>query len=240
MKAGQQSWSLIVSEQESIKPTIPGEKLDRWQRVADLMAKLVDVPAGLIMRVDPPEIEVFVSSATPGNPYEARERAKLATGLYCETVMASRNPLLVPDAHKDPEWTENPDVELGMISYLGFPLIWPDGAVFGTVCVLDNKANEYSSVHQSLIQEIAGLIETDLQDLMRRHELEKALAEVRTLRGLVPICMYCKKIRDDKGFWEQLETYVSRHSEAQFSHGLCPDCLKAHYVGLPDGVLEGQ
>lgn len=229
-----------MSESESIKPTIPDEKLDRWQRVANLMAKLVDVPAGLIMRVDPPEIEVFVSSATPGNAYEAGERAKLDTGLYCETVMASRKPLLVPDALKDPEWRENPDVKLDMVSYLGFPLIWPDGVIFGTVCVLDNKANAYNGTHQSLMQEIAGLIETDLQDLMRCHELKTALAEVKTLRGLVPICMHCKKIRDDKGFWGQLETYISRHSEAQFSHGLCPDCLREHFTEVADDVLGGQ
>jgi hypothetical protein len=53
--------------------------------------------------------------------------------------------------------------------------------------------------------------------------------EVRTLRGLLPICMVCKKIRDDQGNWEILEAYIMRHSEANFSHGLCPTCLQEHY-----------
>lgn len=55
-------------------------------------------------------------------------------------------------------------------------------------------------------------------------ELEKALEEVNSLSGLLPICASCKKIRDDKGYWNQIESYISEHSEADFSHGLCPDC----------------
>ncbi len=55
-------------------------------------------------------------------------------------------------------------------------------------------------------------------------ELQTALAEVKTLSGFIPICMRCKKIRDDRGYWNQLEAYISEHSGAQFSHGVCPDC----------------
>ena len=57
-------------------------------------------------------------------------------------------------------------------------------------------------------------------------ELQKALNEIRTLRGILPICSYCKKIRDDKGYWNQIEKYISDHSEAGFSHGICPECAK--------------
>jgi hypothetical protein len=60
-------------------------------------------------------------------------------------------------------------------------------------------------------------------------ELQEALANVRTLRGLVPICASCKKIRDDKGYWQQVEVYVRDHSEAEFSHGICPECTRKLY-----------
>ncbi len=60
-------------------------------------------------------------------------------------------------------------------------------------------------------------------------ELEHALAEIKTLKGIVPICMHCKQIRDDKGYWNQLEKFISEHSEAQFSHGICENCLVKHY-----------
>lgn len=69
--------------------------------------------------------------------------------------------------------------------------------------------------------------------LIRLHntvsKLEKALAEVKTLRGILPICSFCKKIRDDDGYWNQVEVYVKERSAADFSHSICPDCLKEHY-----------
>jgi len=60
----------------------------------------------------------------------------------------------------------------------------------------------------------------------RVQELEDALAHIKRLQGIIPICMYCHKIRTDQKSWEQLEKYVSEHSEAVFSHGICPDCMK--------------
>lgn len=60
-------------------------------------------------------------------------------------------------------------------------------------------------------------------------ELQDSIAKVKILSGLLPICSSCKKVRDDKGYWNQIESYISRHSEAEFSHGLCPDCLKKLY-----------
>ncbi|HDQ44531.1 MAG TPA: hypothetical protein ENN17_03400 [bacterium] len=63
-------------------------------------------------------------------------------------------------------------------------------------------------------------------------KLARHLAEVRTLRGLIPICMHCKKIRNEDGFWVQVERYVSAHSDAEFSHGICEQCIQEHYPDL--------
>ena len=60
-------------------------------------------------------------------------------------------------------------------------------------------------------------------------EREEALAQVKTLRGLLPICSSCKKIRDDRGYWSQIETYIGTHSDAEFTHGICPECAKKLY-----------
>jgi len=60
----------------------------------------------------------------------------------------------------------------------------------------------------------------------RVEELEKALASVKLLQGLLPICSYCKRIRNDRNYWQQVESYLSEHSEAQFSHGICPECYE--------------
>jgi sigma-B regulation protein RsbU (phosphoserine phosphatase) len=61
----------------------------------------------------------------------------------------------------------------------------------------------------------------------RVRALEEALARVKQLQGLLPICSYCKKIRDDQNYWQQVENYISQHSEAQFSHSICPDCYES-------------
>ena len=60
-------------------------------------------------------------------------------------------------------------------------------------------------------------------------ELQEAVAKINKLNGLLPICAHCKKIRDDKGYWNQLEAYIREHSEAEFSHSICPDCAQKHY-----------
>ncbi len=58
----------------------------------------------------------------------------------------------------------------------------------------------------------------------KNHELTIAISELKQLKGLLPICSHCKKIRDDNGYWNQIESYIQQHSEAEFSHGMCPDC----------------
>ena len=63
-------------------------------------------------------------------------------------------------------------------------------------------------------------------------EIRKAKSEIIQLRGIIPICASCKKIRDDAGYWHEIELYIEKHSEADFSHGLCPDCIKKLYPEL--------
>jgi len=70
----------------------------------------------------------------------------------------------------------------------------------------------------------------ELQASLADRELERALSGVKQLQGLLPSCCYCKKIRDDRNYWQQVEGYISGHSEAQFSHGVCPSCYERHVL----------
>ena len=72
--------------------------------------------------------------------------------------------------------------------------------------------------------------EQELLNLNR--ELKNSIETIKTLRGLIPICANCKKIRDDKGYWNQIESYIQKHSEAEFSHGICPECARKLYPEL--------
>jgi hypothetical protein len=66
----------------------------------------------------------------------------------------------------------------------------------------------------------------------KNRELKEAYSKIKILSGIVPICMYCKEIRDDKGYWNRIEKYITEHSEAKFSHGICDKCRKKHYPDL--------
>jgi hypothetical protein len=67
---------------------------------------------------------------------------------------------------------------------------------------------------------------------IQNNELERLLSEIKRLRGILPICAECKKIRDDAGYWHQVELYVREHTEAEFSHSMCPDCVRKLYPEL--------
>ena len=72
----------------------------------------------------------------------------------------------------------------------------------------------------------------------RTRELTDALSEIKTLRGIIPICSNCKQIRDDEGLWSQIETYISDHSEAEFTHGYCPECVKELYPDMHGRIMK--
>lgn len=82
---------------------------------------------------------------------------------------------------------------------------------------------------QKLEREIKERISIEKQRDRSILELREALAEVRNLKGILPLCSYCKKIRDDQGSWEQVDVYIHKHSQADISHGICPECMKKHY-----------
>ena len=72
----------------------------------------------------------------------------------------------------------------------------------------------------------------------RNQELEQALREIKVLRGFIPICASCKKIRNDQGYWQEVEAYIQKHSDARFSHGFCQDCMKKLYPEISQGVED--
>ena len=86
-----------------------------------------------------------------------------------------------------------------------------------------------------LIGTVQDITERKEADALREKliaDLQKAAKQIKTLSGFIPICASCKKIRDDKGYWEQIETYIMERSDAEFSHGLCPECSKKLYPDL--------
>ena len=86
--------------------------------------------------------------------------------------------------------------------------------------------------NRELISRVNSMVRLIRAERERDHyilELEKAAEKIKVLSGIIPICMHCKQIRDDKGYWNQLEEFISKHSDAQFSHSLCDECLEKYY-----------
>ena len=120
-------------------------------------------------------------------------------------------------------------------SYIYIILLTAKGCKEDIVKGLDAGADDYVTKpfdHAELRSRIqVGKRVIDLQNQLatKVKRLQNALAQVKQLRGLLPICMFCKKIRDDKNYWEQVENYIAKHSGAKFSHSICPDCMKKYY-----------
>jgi two-component system response regulator HydG len=167
--------------------TIPDHIIRKFQSTVNIMADIIQVPAALIMKVESPYIDVFFSSESSDNPFKSGDRYRLA-GVYCEKGIDTKKKLLVPNALKDKEWDSNPDLEYGMVSYLGFPLVWPNGEVFGTICVSDTKENEYGEKYEMLMLQFKELVEAHFALLYQNYELQdktnrlqKSLQEVKFL-----------------------------------------------------------
>ena len=79
------------------------------------------------------------------------------------------------------------------------------------------------------VRDITVKKRSDEQQQKLIDELHKALSEINTLQGILPLCSYCKKIRDEKGYWEKVDVYIHKNTDADISHGICPDCLKEHF-----------
>jgi PAS domain S-box-containing protein len=97
--------------------------------------------------------------------------------------------------------------------------------------VIKNKGDGLRQI-RAAVSDITDRKQAEEQRDRLISELQKALSEVKTLRGFLPICSHCKNIRDDKGYWSKIESYIHQHSDAEFSHGICPECAKKYYPDM--------
>ena len=121
--------------------------------------------------------------------------------------------------------------ESGSVKDFEVSLLKKDGTVMDcliTSAVRRSKEGDITG-YQGIIRDVTELKRAQEERERLISKLQEALANVKTLSGLVPVCAYCKKVREDDGYWNQIEAYISKHSEAQFSHGICPACAEKHF-----------
>ncbi|TVR48435.1 MAG: GAF domain-containing protein [Puniceicoccaceae bacterium] len=155
----------------------------------------------------------------------------------CRHAILQKGLFIVPDLTRDPRFKDNPFVtgKPHLRFYAGALLETKGGQALGTLCVLDYRTRRLRDDQFHALEILARQIMTALE--LRRagreiaaknRELSAALDKIRTLEGLLPICSQCKKIRDEDTTWMPVETYLRKHTEAEFSHGLCPECSKRY------------
>lgn len=159
---------------------IPDEMSSGWQVIVNLLAEIISVPAALIMRVHKEHIEVFSVNNNNANPYHIGDKEGLGQGLYCETVINDNRLLLVPNASKDSQWQNNPDMKFGMLAYCGLPLRWPNGKMFGTICALDNIENPFNQTYQQLLMSFRDSIEAQLKTVFQNYHLQQLNSELES------------------------------------------------------------
>ncbi|MDO8835708.1 MAG: GAF domain-containing protein [Vicinamibacterales bacterium] len=211
------------------RETLAGAVLQEWQSLLNVAAEIFGVRAGLITRVDGREIEILLASESEGNPYPAGYVTHFPdSGWYCERTLKARDLLLIPNALQDPEWRDNAAVvNLHMVSYVGMPVVRPDGGLFGTVCFLDDKQNAHNELYVRLLGQVRRLIELSLRIIVAKDEIDHRDRVLDGLSRIYPICCYCKKVREgEAGPWVAVEKYVQDVSGNRASHGICPGCFE--------------
>lgn len=222
--------------------------------VLEETCNLLDVVSSSVWLVDPETNELVCRHATGSNRETLRNwRLPMGEGIVGQ-VAATGNSLIVPDTRADERHYVGVDQTTGLelLSIIGVPLKIKQRVV-GVLEVVDSRLDRFSTADLRLLEPLAATAATaienarlyeraqrEIADRTRAEaerekvivELQEALAKVSTLSGLLPMCANCKKIRDDQGYWQQVEVYIREHSEADFSHGLCPGCAKKLYPDI--------
>lgn len=192
-----------------------------YDDITALAAYLCEVPIAMISLVD--ESRQWFKSRLGLN-----ERETPRDVAFCAHAILQSEPLIVRDALKDSRFsdsalvTRSPHIRF----YAGFPLTSPEGFALGTLCAIDRRPRQLSAEQKTAMQALARQVMALLELRRVSARMAEVLDKVKTLHGLLPICAWCKRIRDDHGYWSQVEAYVHEHTGADFTHGICPECLE--------------
>ena len=203
-----------------------------YDDITALASYICECPIALVVLLDK-DRQWFKSKVGLEVSETPREQAFCA-----HAILGPNKTLIVPNAELDERFADNPLVrgDPRIRFYAGVPLNNPEGHSLGTLCVIDAKPRiltaGQSRALETLARQVVGLFELRRTSLT----LARALENVKTLEGLLPICANCKSIRDEQQNWHSLEEYLDTRTDVSMTHGICPTCFEKLYPGmkLPD------
>lgn len=231
-KPDQEAARLEALRQYQILDTPSEQAYDDFTLLASFIC---EVPIALISLVDA-ERQWFKSKVG----LEVNETARNIS--FCGHTILSNETLVVNDALCDMRFADNPLVKFdpSIRFYAGAPLIAPEGHALGSLCVIDRRPRELSELQKTALEALARQVVAQLELRRVSARLAQALDQIKLMEGLIPICSYCKGIRDDQGYWSTVEKFIKQHSDVEFTHGICDVCLKKHFPEVAEILLENS
>ena len=192
--------------------------------IVKLASYICDTPIAMVSLVDK-ERQWFKAKVGVDTTETHRDHA------FCAHAILQKSVLVVEDALEDERFadselvTHQPKIRF----YAGAPLTTSDGLALGALCVGDREPHVLTPEQETALVALSRLTVNQMELRRVSEDLAKTVGEMKTLNGLLPVCAWCKKIRTDDGCWEQLESYIRTHTDADFSHGICPECMQKEW-----------
>ena len=221
-----ESARLTALRRYKILDTEPEEEFDHLTALASYIC---ETPIALISLVDESR-QWFKSAVGTVERQTSRDQA------FCAHAILDDQMMVVEDAASDVRFANNALV-LGdphIRFYAGAALSTPDGFKLGTLCVIDREPRQLDGRQLQALLQLRTQAEALFTLRHTLHHLHEALDEVKILSGILPICSYCKNVKDEEGRWHKMEKYIRQRSEAEFSHGICGDCAVAQFPDYAD------
>ena len=201
-----------------------------YDDIVKLAAHIFEAPIAAILQVDNGKHRLKTAVGVRG-----AELFSLHTQSFCDETMHEQDVLVIEDVAADERFLQNPIVTSGpqIRFYAGAPLAMPDGLGLGSLCVMDVKPRRAARREKEMLQSLARMVMTTMELHRVSDTLASEVLKVKNLTGLLPICAGCKNIRNDGGYWQRVESFVQENSSAEFTHGMCPDCARKYFPGIP-------
>ncbi len=203
-----------------------------YDDITTLASFICDVPISLISFVDV-DRQWFKSKVGVDVTETSRDVSFCAHAILGETMM------VINDALLDERFVNNPLVTSapGIRFYAGVPLVSPEGYPLGTLCVIDRQPRELSDSQKRALDALGRQVVTQLELKRVSFQLADSLEKINLMTGLIPICSYCKGIRNDEGFWSTVEMFMKQYSDIEFTHGVCDHCMREHFPEVAEVLL---